>query len=87
LKQTAGQEVLKIHNLQLCVECLQEQRKRSLLVPSYSMQDADNCSSYKGISISSTSYKFTKHFSGTPALLMNEIINDHQCGNPAKMNY
>jgi len=66
---------------------LLEDWKELIIVPIYKKGDKTDCSNYKGISLSPTTYKILSNIllsRLTP--YADEIIEDHQCGFRRKMS-
>jgi hypothetical protein len=79
--ETLRSEIHKLIKLIWNKEELPHQWKESILVPIHKKGDKTDCSSYRGISLLSTSYKILSNIllaSLTP--YADEIIGDHQCG-------
>ena len=85
LIQDGGNSLLtEIYKLVLAIwkkEMLPEQWKEFIIVPMYKKGEKTNCSNYRGISISLTSYKILSNIIlGRLTPYVEEIIEDHQCG-------
>jgi hypothetical protein len=82
----AGGNILrsKIHKLINCIwnkDEFPDQWEKSIIVPIYKKGDKTDCSSHRGISILSTSYKILSNILlSTLTPFVEEIIGDHQCG-------
>jgi hypothetical protein len=82
----AGGDILcsKIHELVTSLwtkEKLPDQWKEFINVPVHKKGDKTDCSSYRGISLLSTSYKIlTNILLSRLSLCIDKIIRDHQCG-------
>ena len=58
-----------------------EEWKESIIVPIYKKGDQTDCSNYRGLSISSTTYKILSYILlSRLAVYAEEITGDHQCG-------
>jgi hypothetical protein len=79
--ETLHSEILKLMKLIWNKEELPHQWKESIVVPIHKKGDKTNCSSYRGVSLLSTSYKILSN-NLLPRLTpyVDEIIGDHQCG-------
>jgi sorting nexin-29 len=61
-------------------EELPQQRKESIVVPTYKKSDKMDCSNYGGISLLPTTYKVLTSVLISRLTPYIEIIGDHQCG-------
>jgi hypothetical protein len=79
--ETLHSEIHKLIKLIWNEEELPHQWKESVVVPSHKKGDKTDCSSYRGISLLSTSYKILSNILLTRLTpCADEIIGDHQCG-------
>jgi hypothetical protein len=60
-------------------EELPDQWKKSIIVPIHKKGDKTGCSSFRGISLPSTSYKMLSNILSRLSPCIDEIIGDHQC--------